>query len=73
MNERNAKAVGQPRRLATVKEACAYAKMGRSKLYEKMNAGVIKAYKHGGKTLIDLDSVDTMRGSELVPWTPRAT
>jgi hypothetical protein len=33
------------RRLATVKEACAYAKLGETKLYEKIKADVIKAYK----------------------------
>jgi excisionase family DNA binding protein len=57
-------------RLATVKEACAYAKLGQTMLYAKINAGVIKAYKHGRKTLIDLDSIDAMHAAELVPWKP---
>jgi hypothetical protein len=56
------------RRLATVKEACAYAKMGQTKLYAKINAGVILAFKHDRKTVVDLDSVDVMLDSELVPW-----
>jgi hypothetical protein len=59
-----------PRRLATVKEARVYAKMGTTKLYEKINAGAIIAYKREGKTLIDLDSVDAMNELELVPWKP---
>lgn len=58
----------QPRRLATVKEACAYAKMGRTKLYENINAKAIIAYKRGRKTLIDLDSIDVMNDRELKPW-----
>jgi hypothetical protein len=58
------------RRLATIKEACAYAKMGQTKLYEKINAGVVLAYKHDRKTVVDLDSVDVMLDSELVPWKP---
>jgi len=52
------------KRLATVKEACAYAKMGHTKLYDKINAGVIKAYKDGKRTLVDLDSID----ARLEPW-----
>lgn len=59
-----------PRRLATVKEACAYAKLGQTKLYAKINAGVVKAYKHDRRTLVDLDSIDTMHERELVPWKP---
>jgi hypothetical protein len=60
----------KPRRLATVKEACGYAKMGHTKLYEKINAGSIVAYKRDGKTLIDLDSIDAMHAKELKPWKP---
>lgn len=59
------------KRLATVKEACIYAKLGMTKLYAKINEGVIKAYKHDRKTLIDLDSIDAMHDSELVPWKPK--
>jgi excisionase family DNA binding protein len=54
------------KRLATVKEACAYAKMGHSKLYLKINAGTVVAYKDGKRTLIDLDSID----AGLEPWQP---
>ena len=58
------------KRLATVKEACAYAKMGRTRLYEKMNSGDIVAFQRDRKTLIDLDSVDAMNARELKPWKP---
>jgi hypothetical protein len=59
-------------RLATVKEACAYAKMGRSKLYEKMNAGDVIAFRREGKTLIDLDS--RCHGArDLKPWRPKGS
>jgi hypothetical protein len=57
-------------RLATVKEACAYAKMGHTKLYEKINARAIVAYKRDRKTLVDLDSIDAMNARELQPWKP---
>lgn len=60
----------KPRRLATVKEACGYAKMGHTKLYEKIKAGAIVAYKRDTKTLVDLDSIDAMHGRELKPWKP---
>jgi excisionase family DNA binding protein len=59
-----------PQRLATVKEACAYAKVGPTKLYEMMRAGDVRAFKHGRKTLVDLDSIDTMLARDLKPWTP---
>ena len=55
-------------RLATVKEACAYAKMGITQIYARINAGSIKAYKRDKRTLIDLDSIDAMHQRELVPW-----
>jgi hypothetical protein len=60
----------RPRRLATVKEACFYAKMGHTKLYEKINAEEIMAFRREGKTLIDLDSIDAMNDRELKPWKP---
>ena len=60
----------KPHRLATVKEACAYAKLGRTKLYEKINADAIVAYRREGKTLIDLDSIDAMNARELERWKP---
>ena len=47
-------------RLASIKEACAYGKFSRSKLYDYINAGWIAGYKRGGRTLIDLDSIDAM-------------
>lgn len=55
-------------RLLTVKEACEGAKMGRTKLYEKINAGDIVAYKRGRRTLIDADSIDAMHERELTQW-----
>jgi excisionase family DNA binding protein len=59
-----------PQRLATVKEACDYAKLGVTKLYAKIRSGDVRAFKHGRKTLIDLDSIDAMRMRELTPWRP---
>ncbi|TGN89938.1 DNA-binding protein [Bradyrhizobium yuanmingense] len=59
-------------RLATIKEACAYGKIGRTKLYEKLNANLIRAFTREGRTLIDLDSIDAMNRALLKPWTPRA-
>jgi excisionase family DNA binding protein len=60
---------GRSIRLARVSEACEYAAMGRTRLYSKLAEGVIKARKHGGQTLIDLDSLD--RYLETLPeWTP---
>ena len=44
--------MSKPRRLVTVKQACEYGCMGHTKLYEKIGAGVIHAYKRDGKTLI---------------------
>jgi hypothetical protein len=66
--------VDAPRRLATVKEALVYAKMGKTKFYEKMNEGAIKGCKRKGerKTLIYLDSIDAMHDREMVPWEPGA-
>jgi hypothetical protein len=57
-----------PVRLATVKEAMLYAKMGKTKLYAKLGAGAITAYTREGQTLVDLDSIDAMNARELVPW-----
>jgi hypothetical protein len=60
-----------PLRLASVTETCGYARLGRTKLYDYLNRGVIVGYKRGGRTLIDLDSVDAMHAS-LVPIEPKA-
>jgi Helix-turn-helix domain len=57
-------------RLATVKEACAYAKMGMTRLYARISAGEIIAYKRNRRTLIDLDSIDALNARELKPWKP---
>lgn len=57
-------------RLATVKEACAHGKIGRSMLYVLMKDRTIIAYRRDGKTLIDLDSVDAYNRAKLKPWLP---
>jgi hypothetical protein len=50
-------------RLATVKEACLYGHFGQTKCYDYINDGSIIAYKRGGSTLIDLDSIDAFNKS----------
>jgi len=60
-----------PERLATIKEACIYGKLGRTKIYEKLNSGIIRAFTREGRTLIDLDSIDEMNRALLKPWLPR--
>jgi excisionase family DNA binding protein len=44
-------------RLVTVKEALRYLKCGLTKFYELVRAGKIDAYKDGGTTLVDHDSI----------------
>jgi excisionase family DNA binding protein len=51
------------RRLVEFKDGCRYGKFGKTKAYELIAHGIIRAYKMGGKTLIDLDSVDEYHGS----------
>jgi excisionase family DNA binding protein len=46
------------RRLVEFKDGCRYGKFGRTKAYELIARETIRAYKMGGKTMIDLDSVD---------------
>ena len=45
-------------RRVTVKEACAYARVGRTKLYRLIAKGKVDAYKDGVFTLVDLNSID---------------
>jgi excisionase family DNA binding protein len=45
-------------RLVTIKEACAYARMGKSRLHELIRDGKIDGRKDGYTTLIDLNSID---------------
>ena len=52
-----------PRRLVTIREACTYGHISRTKLYDKMNGGEVKAYKRDGWTMIDLNSVDDMNNA----------
>ncbi|MGY3470946.1 hypothetical protein ACVW0I_007817 [Bradyrhizobium sp. LM6.11] len=46
------------RRLVEFKDGCRYGKFGKTKAYELIAHDRISAYKMGGKTMIDLDSVD---------------
>ena len=51
------------RRLAEFKDGCRYGKFGKTKAYELIAHERIRAYKMGGKTMIDLDSVDEYHAS----------
>jgi len=51
------------RRLVEFKGGCRYGKFGKTKAYELIASGKIRAYKMGGKTMTDLDSVDEFRAS----------
>ena len=49
------------RRLVEFKDGCRYGKFGKTKAYELIARERIRAYKMGGKTLIDLDRIRTAR------------
>src|SRR5262249_45457775 len=51
------------RRLVGVKDGGRHGKFGKTKAYELSAQKEIKAYKMGGKTMIDLDSVDEYHAS----------
>jgi excisionase family DNA binding protein len=51
------------RRLVEFKDGCRYGKFGKTKAYELISHDRIRAYKMGGKTMIDLDSVDEYHAS----------
>lgn len=51
------------RRLATVREACAYGRFSHTTCYSYINQGLIIAVKRGNWTLIDLDSIDAMNAA----------
>jgi excisionase family DNA binding protein len=51
------------RRLVELKHGCRYGKFGKTKAYELIAQQRIRAYKMGGKTMIDLDSVDEYHAS----------
>jgi excisionase family DNA binding protein len=51
------------RRLVEFKDGCRYGKFGKTKAYELIAKERIRAYKMGGKTMIDLDSVDEYHAS----------
>jgi len=57
------KDIGKQRRLVEFKDGCRYGKFGRTKAYELIAQQRIRAYKMGGKTMIDLDSVDEFHAS----------
>lgn len=54
---------GKQRRLIEFKDGCRYGKFGKTKAYELIAQQRIRAYKMGGKTMIDLDSVDEYHAS----------
>lgn len=54
---------GKQRRLVEFKDGCRYGKFGKTKAYELIAQQRIRAYKMGGKTMIDLDSVDEFHAS----------
>ena len=54
---------GKRRRLVEFKDGCRYGKFGKTKAYELIAQQRIRAYKMGGKTMIDLDSVDEYHAS----------
>jgi excisionase family DNA binding protein len=60
------------RRLVEFKDGCRYGKFGKTRAYELIAQKRIKAYKMGGKTMIDLDSVDEYHAS-LPRLEPRAS
>jgi excisionase family DNA binding protein len=51
------------RRLVEFKDGCRYGKFGKTKAYELIAQERIRAYKMGGTTMIDLDSVDEYHAS----------
>jgi hypothetical protein len=51
------------RRLVEFKDGCRYGKFGKTKAYELIAQEQVRAYKMGGKTMIDLDSVDEYHAS----------
>ena len=51
------------RRLVEFKDGCRYGKFGKTKAYELIAQERIRAYKMGGKTMIDLDSLDEYHAS----------
>jgi excisionase family DNA binding protein len=54
---------GKRRRLVEFKDGCRYGKFGKTKAYELIAQQRIRAHKMGGKTMIDLDSVDEYHAS----------
>jgi excisionase family DNA binding protein len=61
------------RNLITMKAALAKAGFSRSKAYRLINDGSIVAYKRGGQTMIDADTIDAYHASlpRIEPRTKR--
>jgi hypothetical protein len=54
----------EPRRnLIRFKEGLNLAKCGTTKMYELINSGKVIAYKDGGRTLLDADSINRYHAS----------
>jgi hypothetical protein len=51
------------RRLIQFKDGCRYGKFGKTKAYGLIARERMRAYKMGGKTMIDLDCVDEYHAS----------
>jgi hypothetical protein len=51
------------RRLVELKDGCRYGKFEKAKAYELIAQERIRACKMGGKTMVDLDSVDEYHAS----------
>jgi excisionase family DNA binding protein len=53
----------KPTQLMKVKEAMGYMAIGRTSLYGLIKAKKVKAFKRGGTTLIDRESIDQYQAS----------
>jgi excisionase family DNA binding protein len=61
--------MSKKRDLIPVKAAFARLGCSRSKLYKLINRGLVVAYKMGGRTMVDVDSIDAYHASlpRIVP------
>jgi hypothetical protein len=60
-----------PPRLIPLRQACRYAMMGTTRIYKLIGEGRISAWKRGGRTFIDLDTIDAYNAEEFVPIAPK--
>lgn len=51
------------RRLVEMNQACRYAGVSRTRMYQLIKEGKVTAYKDGNKTLIDLNTIDAYHNS----------